>query len=266
MSATSLRSQWTPRKFENLCRGIIESRYHPQNIRDYLLTPRTPAAILRHDIDRFPANALTLARIEHRLGLSSTYYARTGRRVLDHDVLRELHNLGHEVGYHYEVLSKCKGDRDAARELFARELAALRSVVPIQTAAMHGSPLSPWNNLDLWRDTEPSQFELVGEPYLAIDYSTVAYYTDTGRSWDSARSNLRDRVDLDNTVFPSVRTTDELTALIAAGTCASICIQTHPERWNPMGLGWLRSFTLDLAANGVKTILAWKLHRTGAGD
>ena len=243
MRATSIRSQWTPQKFENLCRGIVESRYHPQNIRDYLLSPEAPAAILRHDIDRFPGNALVLGRIEHRLGLSSTYYVRTGRWVLDRDVLRELHTLGHEIGYHYEVLSKCRGDREAAGELFARELADLRSVVPIKTAAMHGSPLSPWNNLDLWCDTEPSDFDLVGEPYLSIDYSTVAYYTDTGRSWAGGRSNLRDRVQADHTLFPTVHTTDELTDLIAEGTCESICIQTHPERWNPIGLGWLRSLT-----------------------
>ena len=256
MSAThSIRSQWTLEKFDHLCRSITGSRYHPQNIHDYLRAPAAAAAILRHDIDRFPANALPLANIEHRLGLSSTYYVRTLPSVLDRAVLRELHELGHEVGYHYEVLSRCKGDRKAARELFSRELAELRSIVPIHTAAMHGSPLSRWNNLDLWVDTDPADFDLAGEPYLSIDYSNVAYYTDTGRTWASGRTNLRDRVDANSSAFPTVHTTDELITLIAAGSCDSLCIQTHPERWNPIGARWLRSVILDAATNRIKTLI-----------
>ena len=256
MSATNrIRSQWTLEKFEHLCRTITGSRYHPQNIRDYLRKPAVDAVILRHDIDRFPANALPLAHIENRLGLSSTYYVRTARSVMDRAVLRELHELGHEVGYHYEVLSRCKGDRKAARDLFSRELAELRSMVPIQTAAMHGSPLSPWNNIDLWEDTDPADFDLVGEPYLCIDYSHVAYYTDTGRTWAGERTNLHDRVAGNASAFPTVHTTDELTTLIAEGSCDSLCIQTHPERWNPIGARWLRSVLLDAAANSVKTLI-----------
>ena len=209
----------------------------------------------------FPAMRYPLPVSSNVWGLSSTYYVRTGRWTLDYDVLRELHDLGHEVGYHYEVLSRCNGDRQAALALFARELAELRSVVPIHTAAMHGSPLSAWNNLDLWQGIEPAAYELAGEPYLSIDYSHVAYYTDTGRTWADGRTNFRDRVGGDNGTFPTVKTTDELTDLVAGETCESICIQTHPERWNPIGLRWLRSVILDLAANNAKAVIAFARSR-----
>ena len=106
------------------------------------------------------------------------------------------------------------------------------------------------------RTLEPQAFDLSGEPYLTIDYSQVAYYTDTGRTWASGITNLRDRVGGDATTFPTVHTTDELTTLVAGGLCESLCIQTHPERWNPIGLGWLRSLMFDCAANRAKALIA----------
>ena len=101
------RSQWTLQRFENCVRRLWIRSYQVQKIHEHCRQPRTGVILLRHDIDRFPTNALPLARIEQRLGLASTYYTRMGRSVLNHEVLRGLRELGHEVGYHYEVLSRC---------------------------------------------------------------------------------------------------------------------------------------------------------------
>jgi hypothetical protein len=65
--------------------------------------------MLRHDIDVSPLNALDMARLEHRLGVRSSYY------VLMHcpfyhpgaprhwDALREIAAMGFEVGLHYDI-------------------------------------------------------------------------------------------------------------------------------------------------------------------
>jgi len=65
--------------------------------------------LLRHDIDSSPRYALQMARLEHRLGIRSSFY------VLMHsvhynpaapphwDALREIIELGFEVGLHYET-------------------------------------------------------------------------------------------------------------------------------------------------------------------
>jgi hypothetical protein len=196
-----------------------------------------------------------MAELEHRLGITSTYYVRKVASAYSDALVSRLHALGHEVGYHYEVLSKTRGNIDAALELFARELAELRALAPIRTASSHGSPLSPWDSLAIWKHRQPADFDLIGEAYLQIDYDRVAYYTDTGRSWAADAVNLRDRTPTSDAAFPRVHTTDQLIELLRRRDCRTLCIQTHPERWNPPGLARYRSMALDWAANFAKRII-----------
>ena len=63
--------------------------------------------VLRHDIDRKPMNALRMAELEYELGIQSTYYFRFPC-TFKPEIIRKIRDLGHEVGYHYEVLSKAK--------------------------------------------------------------------------------------------------------------------------------------------------------------
>jgi hypothetical protein len=65
--------------------------------------------LLRHDIDVSPLNALEMARLEHRLGVRSSYFVLMhspfyNPGAAEHwDALREIASLGFEVGLHYEV-------------------------------------------------------------------------------------------------------------------------------------------------------------------
>ena len=196
-----------------------------------------------------------MAELEHRLGVASTYYVRKVASVYSDALVSQLGKLGHEVGYHYEVLAKARGNIDDALELFARELAELRAIVAIRTASSHGSPLSPWDSLAIWEHRRPADFDLAGEAYLHIDFDRVAYYTDTGRSWSADAVNLRDRAPSAGSAFPRVHTTDQLMDLLRRRECEILCIQTHPERWNSPGLALYRSITLDWAANTAKQII-----------
>ncbi|HRZ20220.1 MAG TPA: hypothetical protein P5184_01040, partial [Bacteroidales bacterium] len=65
--------------------------------------------VLRHDIDRLPENALKMAQIEHRKGIRATYFFRTVKPVWKAEIVRQIVSLGHEVSYHYEDLSICRG-------------------------------------------------------------------------------------------------------------------------------------------------------------
>jgi hypothetical protein len=73
-------------------------------------TPATRVIILRHDVDRRPGNALKTARLEHDLGIPASYYFRAVPESRDEAVIQKIAGLGHEIGYHYENLSACKGD------------------------------------------------------------------------------------------------------------------------------------------------------------
>ncbi len=61
-----------------------------------------PTIILRHDVDLLPQNSLAFARIQHEMGIVGSYYFRAVPESWDEEIIKEIHNLGHEVGYHYE--------------------------------------------------------------------------------------------------------------------------------------------------------------------
>ena len=81
---------------------------------------------------------------------SYNYYFRFKKGVYDPEIMTGIFNLGHEIGYHYEVLSETKGDSDKAIKLFEKQLSEFRQIIPVNTICMHGSPMYKWNELDLW--------------------------------------------------------------------------------------------------------------------
>ena len=177
-----------------------------------LATPPEQFCILRHDVDRKPRNSLAMARLEAGRKVRACYYFRVPH-TFNVDVIREIESLGHEIGYHYENLSTCNGQMDKALDDFRRNLATLRGIARIDTVCMHGSPLSPHTNSDLWvhiaGNTQlRSELALAGDAQLDMDFADIAYLTDTGRSWRPGRANLRDRVD--SGVLIDVASTREL--------------------------------------------------------
>jgi hypothetical protein len=107
--------------------------------------------ILRHDVEDNYNKALTFARIEHSLGIMGSYYFRLFP-VADNDrIISQIAALGHEVGYHYDDLSACKGNHEAALKRFQKNLAHLRQFAPVTTITMEGAPLSKYDNRDLWK-------------------------------------------------------------------------------------------------------------------
>jgi hypothetical protein len=213
--------------------------------------------MLRHDVDRDLDNALRMAELESCLGIRSTYYVRAVRRVFQPTALRRLHSLGHEVGYHYETLARAKGDRQRGLEMFERELARFRQVVPVRTVSMHGSPLSRWDNRDLWRSLDIGTCNLLGEAYLSIDFGDLYYFTDTGRCWDAGRTNLRDRA-ASRKPATKVHSTDDLIAFLQGGLDNPILINTHPNRWATNRWSWGLSAAQDWAVNNAKLMISWQ--------
>ncbi|MBN1932426.1 MAG: hypothetical protein JW786_12550, partial [Desulfobacterales bacterium] len=150
--------------------------------------------ILRHDVDKIPLHSLRTAEMENELGIKGTYYFRVIKNELSGEVINNIAKMGHEIGYHYDDLNDAGGDSEKARDLFQKNLALLRKVAPVNTACMHGSPLSRHDNKDLWKHADYREFGIIGEPYFDIDFTKVLYLTDTGRRWDGDRVSIRDRV------------------------------------------------------------------------
>lgn len=254
-------SDWdfTLTTYAGLCDALLDAGYAVLTVADLLEAgqhdAREPFAVLRHDVDRRPLWAGRMAAVEAQRGISSTYYFRARPHTFRPDVMRSIAARGHEIGYHYESLSDAKGDVDAALEDFRSNLISFRRLTPIRTVCMHGSPLSPWDNRDLWKHHSWTDFGILGEPYFSLDYSSLVYVTDTGRRWNSqSGTNIRDRVSAATVITP--RSTADLVGIVRSKEHRRLMIQCHPERWALTPPEWIWSYSCDAACNMIKRIIA----------
>jgi hypothetical protein len=211
--------------------------------------------MLRHDVDSWPKNALQMAKIENKLGIKAIYYFRVKRISLNLTILRQIKELGHEIGYHYEDLCDLSGDIDLAYQRFIKNLRFLRKYAKIETIAMHGRPLSKWDSKDIWNKYSYKELGIQFEPYLDIDYSKVAYLTDTAGCWDGEKYSVRDNV---KSIFNiSASTTYELLELLAKGEIPNkLLINVHPARWNDNLFKWMiRKYLLTLPKLKIKEFI-----------
>ena len=252
---------------------------------------------LRHDVDLRPEFSLRVAKVEAKMGMKATYYFRSMHFASHAEVIKAIVALGHQAGYHYESLTTCKGDMEAAYEDFCQNLERLRALVPVSTACAHGSPRSPYNSQSMWEasriqdlsaeptahhettrlvgrvDGTPQDIHSLGieyEPMLDTDFSKTLYLTDTGRRWDGYRVSVRDKVpqyqelwEREGFVFHS--TDDIIRALRNPNHPIhqkELLINTHPQRWMPFGPQWLTEATLQWWKNIAKRIIVNLNQRT----
>ena len=229
---------------------------------------------IRHDVDLRPNFSLRIAQVEAEMGVKATYYFRTVPESYDEAIIKQIVSLGHTAGYHYECLTTCNGNMEAAYEDFCHNLEKLRKVVPITTACAHGSPRSPWNSQLMWetksRKVEESEshydIHALGieyEPMLDTDFSRTLYLTDTGRRWDGYKVSVRDKVPQYQEQWIreglSFHTTDEIIRALRDPRHHihqyDLLVNTHPQRWMPFGIGWIKEATLQNIKNIIKRMI-----------
>lgn len=214
--------------------------------------------IVRHDVDRKPKNALRMAVLESEIGIVSSYYFRMKKSSYNLPVMKEIFMLNHEIGYHYETLSDTGGNKERAFELFIENLNLFRKNFPIKTISMHGKPFSPYDNRALWIDERygklKKELNILGELYLDIDYSDIAYINDTGRNWTSSKSNRRDKVN--SGIKTEFANSNDLLSYLREKPHSKIIFQIHPERWNDKIIDWAVQFSKDHIINLMKHVLA----------
>lgn len=260
-----MRPDFTMDRYRDLCEAIVESEYVPMTVRDYLETKRLPPrlAVVRHDVDVTPRHERKVAQIESNLSIRATYYFRYKRGVFRPDVMRQIADMGHEIGYHYEVMDKARGDSQKALEIFASELTSFRDVVEVETISMHGNPLTRWDNRDLWRSHSFTDFGISGEAYLSFDRSEIAYLSDTGRTWGpefKVKDWLPPKPGSNGPPYavPRIHTTDGLIEMVRSHQCDRLYLNTHAGRWADGTFDWTRQFIEDQIVNLVKRALALK--------
>lgn len=242
---------FTIQQYRELLWAMMDRDHTFQTVTDFVLQPKEKSIILRHDIDLAPKNALIFAQIQANLGIKATYYFRAVPETWNTNIITEIADLGHEIGYHYESMTTTNGNIDIAIQDFLNNLFLFREIVPINTICMHGSPLSKYNSKDLWNKYDYKKFNIVAEPYLDIDYENVLYLTDTGRRWNGDKFSVRDRVK--TSMLQNYKNTTDIIFDLEHGFFPDQALFTfHPQRWSDDVVKWSKELVFQNVKNVVK--------------
>jgi hypothetical protein len=221
--------------------------------------------VLRQDVDARPGKALKMAQLQADHGVRASYYFRKVKQSYHEGIMRQIAEMGHEVGYHYETMDTQNGNPEKAYAEFCATLEEFRRVVDVATVSMHGSPLSSFDNRELWYHYDYRGLGIVGEPYFDLDFNRVYYITDTGRRWDGHRFNVRDKATKVNPVtnpdFLLRRyhsTSDIIRAVHAGDFPGQAMFNMHPQRWNNECWPWFRELVQQNVKNGAKFLLVYR--------
>lgn len=242
--------------YKEILNSFIFKKYKIFTVSKYIDSKKKTekCLILRHDVDRKPKNALNMAKLENKMGVSSTYYFRIKGCSFDKEILKQIYKLGHEIGYHYENLSDCKGNYKKAIIDFENNLKKFPKICKIKSISMHGSPFSKFDNRDLWKKYSYKKFGISNEVYFSINYENIYFFTDTGRSW-SSKNNIRDFIPGKHLVCKSnIKSSDQLVKLFRKNN-KNVLMSTHPERWSNNVTDYIIQLGKDTIINFIKKII-----------
>jgi hypothetical protein len=213
--------------------------------------------LLRHDVDRCPETALATAKMEAEHNLFGTYFFRVKPWTFKKHIIQAIASLGHEIGYHYECLADANGDFEKAAQLCKQDLATLRDIAPVVSAAMHSRPLSQWDNRQFWDTYQLEEFGLRGETYRTIDHHQYMYIADSGRNWNADRNVIWDTVEgLQPPFMPNG--TEGFIQAVKSEIFHRVQLLIHPNRWPEGTIAWFHQFLQDRTINLAKTLIRKK--------
>ncbi|MBZ4646263.1 MAG: Polysaccharide deacetylase [Clostridia bacterium] len=274
------------KKYRDFCQIVVESEYSLLTLDEYFTLKKLPEKfiIIRHDVDDEPEYSLKMAQLERELNIKASYYFRTIGNVFKEDIIKEVKVLGHEVGYHYEVLDETCGDYPAAILLFKQNIETFRKICNVTTIAQHGSPLigglnatslsgiySIFKNLlsgkqvftkhvnaSIWEKYSFTDFGITGEAYLSMDFNDILYLSDTGMSWNN-KYRMKDitqqsLLELKNM---NIKNTNDIIDIVEKRKVNRICLLVHPDQWRDNFFDWIKWSVLKHFRKAGKMILRW---------
>jgi len=145
---------------------------------------------MKHDVEADISKALKLAELENRCGMRAVYYVHSFYldALKDRRSLQKIASLGHEIGYHYDVMDNNEGDYTRATAEFALTLELFNEFgLTIESTCPHGNPMKErdgwFSNKDFFRNPDTKRNfpelldvvigleDLVGPDYLYISDS-----------------------------------------------------------------------------------------------
>ena len=235
----------TYKEYVDFCRQICNtgvSLYTVEKACKNIGDLNKPFIIIKHDVESKPEKALKISKIEHSFGIKATYYVHSFflRNPKNIAILKEIISLGHEVGYHYDVLDSNDGDKNNATKEFRESLSFFaENGFTIKTVCPHGNPLKKRvgysSNKDFLLDTKIRELfnnivdvyitfpDMLDKDYLYVTDAKYAYfYRDAKTTKTDATEEL---LPLDGK--------DDIIKMIQDGQ--SMIISTHSHRYFRFG-------------------------------
>ena len=242
---------FTLKAYWSLLEAFQRNGYRFQTFEEMMTQPADgKTVVMRHDVDEKAWNALKMAQLENELGVRATYFFRIVKQSNVPEVIRQIVALGHEVGYHYEDLALAEGDDVLAIKSFEENLKYFRGYYPVKSVCMHGSSTSKYDNRLLWKNHALSDFGLVGEPYLSVDFEKVFYMTDTGYAWDGGKFATRDVVE--SHFGLSFHTTQQIVECIDQGRFPEQSLILAHTLWTDSLNQWFKLHLREYFRNNLK--------------
>lgn len=242
---------FTLKAYRSLLEAFQRNGYRFQTFEEMMTRPADgKSVVMRHDVDEKARNALKMAQLENELGIRATYFFRIVKQSNVPEVIRQIVALGHEVGYHYEDLASAEGDDALAIKSFKENLDYFRGYYPVKSVCMHGSSTSKYDNRLLWEKHALSDFGLVGEPYLSVDFGKVFYLTDTGYAWDGGKFATRDVVE--SHFGLSFHTTQQIVDCIDQGVFPEQSLVLAHTLWTDSLSQWYKLHLREYFRNNLK--------------
>ncbi|MBN2134731.1 MAG: hypothetical protein JW737_03290 [Acidobacteria bacterium] len=284
---------FTVKKYKALIRVLLNEGYKTLSVEQAILLSDVreaeKIAIIRHDIDtRFDLPiAIEMATFENKNNVTASYYFRSVPETFHTGTIEQIRDLGHEIGYHYEVMSLAKGNEAEAMKRFKRDLEELRRICEIKTICQHGGAMGHYNttslsglmeigwdylrgkirrieyypSINLWEKYRLKDYGLVGDAYLSLDFSIFKYFSDTGQRWDSHETRILDNIqESQNYSEITARDTNDLIDLIRSEKIRFINLLVHPANWNDPYFPWLKWRILQKVRNNLKKLYNPNVH------
>ena len=126
----------------------------------------------RVDVDFSVKKALRLSNIFNKLSIKASFFFRLHAPEYDplsfenYKIIRQIHNDGHEIGYHSEIIDMEAIWGDDAASCLEKDLKVFENYygIKIKGVASHGG-LTGLNNLEFWKKEKPANFGLLYEAY-----------------------------------------------------------------------------------------------------
>jgi len=179
--------EFTETHYCEIIRAFMEAGYRFTGFNEFL-PESTGQIILRHDVDLALEEALRIARLEAKLGVTSVYQILLTAEIYNpmsaagQAVIKELRKLGHRIGLHVDpvVYNGGRIDRNFFTMLEQMFETAHRTLGPLDSYSIH-RPAARGKAEDL----QPEHLPFRTPPYAYSDkyFKNILYRSDSRREW-----------------------------------------------------------------------------------